>query len=67
MHHKFQDQSLTPVPTPRQQKLEFARSNYWQRLSDETRQACREALARLMCQVISTIHDGTSDQENNDE
>lgn len=67
MNQPFQDQPLTQVPTLRQQKLEFARSRHWQRLPGGTQQACRQALARLLCQVISTTHEGSSDQENDDE
>ncbi|MGI9429400.1 MAG: hypothetical protein ACR2NM_12130 [Bythopirellula sp.] len=67
MNHPLQDQRLAPLQTRRQQKLEFARSRHWQRLPGGTQQACREALARLLCQVITTTHEGSSDQENDDE
>lgn len=67
MNQPFQDQRVTPVPPLRQQKLEFARSRHWHRLPVRTQQACRQALARLLCQVISTTRDESSDQENDDE
>ena len=66
MNQSFQDQPLTPVPIRHQQKLEFARSRQWQQFPSGTQQACRQALARLLCQVMSATLDG-SDQENNDE
>ena len=66
MNPPIQDQLPTQVRTLRQQKLEFARSDHWQRLPVGAQQACRQALARLLCQVISSTHDLPS-QENDDE
>ena len=67
MNQPSQDQRLTPLLPLRQQKLEFARSRHWHRLPGGTQQACRQALARLLCQVISSSHDGSLDQEKDDE
>ena len=67
MNEPIQDQPLAAVRSQRQQKLEFARSRRWQQLPSSAHQACRQALARLLCQVISTTHDGPSPQEDNDE
>lgn len=67
MNQRFRDRPLAPAHPLRQQKLEFARSRRWQQLPADAQQACRQALARLLCQVISPTHDATSRQENDDE
>jgi hypothetical protein len=67
MNQLFQNQPLAPARTLRQQGFEFARSHRWQRLPGGAQQACRQALARLLCQVISTIQDEPIRQENDDE
>jgi hypothetical protein len=67
MNQPLQDRPLAPARRLRQQKLEFARSRRWQRLPNSAQQACRQVLANLLCQVMSTIHEGPSRQENDDE
>ena len=48
----------------RQQVLEFARSNLWQRLPADSRRACEAALARVLLQVFS--RDGSDEDERED-
>ena len=39
--------------TPRQQKLDFEQSERWRQLPVSDQEACRQALAKLLHQVIS--------------
>jgi len=38
---------------PRQQALEFTLPEHWQYLPRSDQQACRHAIAKLLCQVIA--------------
>jgi len=45
---------------PKQQTLDFANSQLWQRLRQDDQLACRDAIANLLCQVLLAT------QENED-
>jgi hypothetical protein len=67
MNDQLQDKRLAAARTQRQQKLDFARSNRWQQLPLAAQQACRQSLARLLCQVISKTnqeHDNEREDSN---
>lgn len=57
------DKYQTILPQ-RQQVLEFARSDVWQRLSADNRRACEASLAQLLLQVFSL--DGRDGDERED-
>lgn len=61
MNRRPQDHSANAL-SPRQRKLDFADLEGWQQLPPPVQQACRRALARLLCQVITS-----TDQEQDDE
>ena len=46
---------------PRQQTLDFARSERWHQLPHSDQQACRQAMAKLLYQVVAQA------KENEDE
>jgi hypothetical protein len=51
MNH--QRKARPPVLAPRQGKLELVTEERWLRLRDTDRQACRQALALLLHEVVS--------------
>lgn len=62
MNQRRPKQALVTARLPRQQKLDFTRSRHWPQLPRAAQQACRQSLARLLCEVILQ-----TDQEDNDE
>ncbi len=41
------------IPPPRQGKLDLPMSDRWQQLPEADQQACRQALAQLLYQVVT--------------
>ena len=50
-------QQVLQTLTPRQQTLAFADSRQWKQLPAAARRACRDAIAALLYQVITTQED----------
>lgn len=57
MRQESQHKQLAAKLRPKQQTLEFANSRLWEQLPKSDQQACRDALARLLCQVIQSNQD----------
>ncbi len=51
MNH--QRKTKPPMPTARQAKFDLAMSERWQQFCDSDQQACRQALALLLHEVMS--------------
>jgi hypothetical protein len=49
-----QQNTRKQVPPPRQGKLDLSMSDRWQQLPESDRQACRQALAQLLYQVVTS-------------
>lgn len=41
------------LPSPRQQKLSFAKDEVWSKLPDAARQTCQEQIIRLLATALS--------------
>mgnify|MGYP001332534218 CR=1 FL=1 len=52
MKLESQRQQLVRRLPPKQQTLDFANSQLWQRLRKDDQLACRDAVAKLLCQVL---------------
>jgi hypothetical protein len=62
MQWEPQHKQLVAMLPPKQQTLDFAKSQLWEQLPESDRRSCRDALAHLLCQAIQPTQD-TDDHE----
>lgn len=57
MKPEIQRTHLATILAPKQQSLDFVRSKLWEQLPRSDQQACREAIARLLCQILPSTQE----------
>lgn len=57
MNLEFRLKQLADKLAPRQQMLDFMRRDRWQQLPYADQQACRQAIANLLHQVVTQIRE----------